>query len=512
MGASDVIFRRINIDPPGSASELSDEAAYIHNLGPDDVELTGWTLRDEMDHPGAGFFFIFPAFTLRSGGTVAVHTGAGADDARNLYWNRDHPVWNNDGDAAILLDAEGNRIAELSWDRRTRRVINTREIAEELADAGFGEPTEKVRWTFGPDGGEIFWQKFGDQLTVFHQGFPDSIPPDGQLPEERMIPVRESILRKYIDFGGPAVLGRPLTLRRDVPTNRPGVQARRQDFEGGVIFRSPQTSAHVVRGPILQKYLSSGIGGAAGPMGMPFSDELEDPNSPGLLHSEFEGGSIWYSPGQRARAIFALEVQFRGLHCFGDTGGLGSDEIYFSVAVAPGERRLERANNMDGIWGTKLPVDESGAYIEMDPGTTSSDLQPVYIGRATPLNVNVNMWENDRGDPNALRENIAIAVRGVGAVTAAFIPEASAVSTNPDVQATVVAIINAAADTDDDFIARGQFSLTRQEILERLNKLPAFDREVGLEYHDFVYLTDGDATYKAYFSVKDYGPVAYAQL
>jgi len=206
-----------------------------------------------------------------------------------------------------------------------------------------------------------------------------------------------------------------------------------------------------------------------------------------------------------------LEILFSGLHCFGDTGGAGSDEVYFSVEVAPIEGRLDRANNLDGIWATKLPVDQT-AYEEIDAGTTYPDEQRVYFGRAKPLKVSVNLWENDLGNPDALKEDIRTAVAVAGAATAIFIPGASAVSTNPDVQRLLTDVINAAADTNDDYIGRGQFTLTRRQILDQLATPPAFDGDVELPQHDLVYLTDGDATYKAYFVVTKRGPVPYSEL
>jgi hypothetical protein len=43
-----------------------------------------------------------------------VHTGEGADTARDLYWDRSTSVWNNGGDVATLKDASGNIVSSYS--------------------------------------------------------------------------------------------------------------------------------------------------------------------------------------------------------------------------------------------------------------------------------------------------------------------------------------------------------------------------------------------------------------
>ena len=95
-------------DPVGI--DADGEYVRIRNNGSSAVTLTGWTLRDL-----ANTVFTFPAFTLAAGAEVRVWVRAGVDDAANLYWGRGSAVWNNDGDTAILRDANGIEVARFSY-------------------------------------------------------------------------------------------------------------------------------------------------------------------------------------------------------------------------------------------------------------------------------------------------------------------------------------------------------------------------------------------------------------
>jgi competence protein ComEC len=77
-------------------------------LGESAQDLTGWTLKDEQNHT-----YAFPeSFTLAPGEVVMVNTGVGDDSATDLYCNMGSPIWNNAGDVATLMDAEGNIVSQ----------------------------------------------------------------------------------------------------------------------------------------------------------------------------------------------------------------------------------------------------------------------------------------------------------------------------------------------------------------------------------------------------------------
>ena len=85
-----------------------DEWVEITNLGEAYQDFTGWTLSDEQNH-----IYPFPeGFVLEGGWSVVVHTGVGDDSETDLYMNLGNPIWNNDGDVATLMDAEGNIVSQ----------------------------------------------------------------------------------------------------------------------------------------------------------------------------------------------------------------------------------------------------------------------------------------------------------------------------------------------------------------------------------------------------------------
>lgn len=95
--------------PSPEKENLDQEWVEITNLDSAAQSLTGWTLSDAGNHT-----YTFPDFSLSAGAAVKVHTGSGTDSARDLYWNRNSSVWNNDGDEATLKDSSENVVSSYS--------------------------------------------------------------------------------------------------------------------------------------------------------------------------------------------------------------------------------------------------------------------------------------------------------------------------------------------------------------------------------------------------------------
>lgn len=95
------------VAPGPERMHLNGEWVEITNQGSENESLADWTLMDGQNHT-----YTFKNFTLDAGASAKVHTGAGNDSMNNLYWGRNSPVWNNDGDVAILRDASGKMVAE----------------------------------------------------------------------------------------------------------------------------------------------------------------------------------------------------------------------------------------------------------------------------------------------------------------------------------------------------------------------------------------------------------------
>ena len=94
----------IDYDPPGS-DEF--ESVTILNTGAESIELAGFILRDESSVNR----FDFPEVTVEPGNEVIVTGSCGTSDGATLVWCTDQSVWNNTGDAALLLDGAGRIVA-----------------------------------------------------------------------------------------------------------------------------------------------------------------------------------------------------------------------------------------------------------------------------------------------------------------------------------------------------------------------------------------------------------------
>jgi hypothetical protein len=503
MAEPGIKIRKVVVDTPGT--EDRGEYVLLHNNGPGDVDLTGWRIGDTVEHPELPYVYEFPSgFKLLNGAGVRLHTGIGIDDPQNLFWGHDVPVWTNTGDRVRLVNPAEEIVDSIEWPIRPPggRVLRTKEIAEEIAayaatHNGIGTATGEVQWMARPDDTELFWREHTGG-TVFHSGFAQQDAPPPQI-----VHITAPIYTKYQALGGVKKLGLPLTGTLPATPSHPG-EAVFQDFAELSIYWSSGTGARAVQGAILTRWRSPEIGGAGGSFGMPISDERTESGSD-LRFTDFEHGSIWWTP-QSLRAISEIRVEYTGFHCFGETAVdgffTGSDEMYFAVDVEPLDRPRDRPQQVDdSVWVTALPP-TGPVYTGVDSGGTYPDRVVVFQGRPAPLRIKALAFESDEGDANALRGEIQGAVAAVGAVGAAVFPAASAVLLNPAVQAAVTNAVNRIADTGDDFIGRATWQVdSRRKLLALLDAGVQPEPGVGLASHAGLYMTDGDASYKAYFEI-----------
>ena len=101
--------------------------------------------------------------------------------------------------------------------------------------------------------------------------------------------VQGAILQKYSAVGGAdSPLGLPTANEEAAPNG-----GRFSTFEGGAIYWSPQTGAHIVWGGIRDAW--EGAGGVGGQLGYPTTDEQ---TVPGGWRQDFQGGAVSYLNGQ----------------------------------------------------------------------------------------------------------------------------------------------------------------------------------------------------------------------
>lgn len=107
-------------DIPVTTAKLDGEWVLLTNTTGKSVSLTGWTLRDKVNH-----VYVFPAFALKAHKSVEIHTGTGKNNAANLYWGHKPPqstsyVWNNNGkETATLASATGKTVDARSYTGRS---------------------------------------------------------------------------------------------------------------------------------------------------------------------------------------------------------------------------------------------------------------------------------------------------------------------------------------------------------------------------------------------------------
>ncbi|WP_461858215.1 LGFP repeat-containing protein, partial [Arthrobacter sp. C152] len=105
----------------------------------------------------------------------------------------------------------------------------------------------------------------------------------------------DAIVQHYEQLGGSSsFLGTPVGNPYDIPGGRA------QEYSYGTIYWSPGTGAHEVHGAIRGHYLA--LGGPAGILGLPLTDETATPGAAGR-YNDFAAGSIYWSPGTGAREV-----------------------------------------------------------------------------------------------------------------------------------------------------------------------------------------------------------------
>lgn len=109
LAATGVEIAFVEANPAGS--DLAGEYVRIVNGSGAAVNLAGWKLQDG----GKKHTYTFPALALAAGAELRLWSKAGTNDAANLYWGSRHPIWNNTGDTAVLLGADGTVVSRFTY-------------------------------------------------------------------------------------------------------------------------------------------------------------------------------------------------------------------------------------------------------------------------------------------------------------------------------------------------------------------------------------------------------------
>ena len=289
---------------------------------------------------------------------------------------------------------------------------------------------------------------------------------------------------KHQQLGGEAgFLGQPTTEIQICPDG----QGIYQHFQGGSLYWH-NGQIHEIHGAIRDRWAE--LGWERSWLGYPVSDEYVTRDNG--RQTDFQNGSIYWRSDAGAIEYGDCRLWFTGLICFGEQSGFNehgdSDEPYLIVTSYD-------AN--ESVATQKFPPDRP-AYNEVNSGDVIEFRGVCYHGRPSMLNLHCVLMEHDQGDPNAYRDRIDQFVRKAitaGEATAAAF--GTPISIPPEAGDLLTEIINALAMTGDDLIAEGHKSFNGQQISQMIADPP--QEEKGIPHHFSVYLTDGDASYKAYF-------------
>lgn len=103
---------RVHEDAAGNDHENeNDEYIVFENTGDSTLDLSGWTVSDEVDHT----YSIPSGFSLEPGAQVTLYTGSGQDTDHELYWGSDAAIWNNDGDTVFVHTDDGTQVIRYEY-------------------------------------------------------------------------------------------------------------------------------------------------------------------------------------------------------------------------------------------------------------------------------------------------------------------------------------------------------------------------------------------------------------
>lgn len=97
-------------DPPGP-DRPDDELISIFNHGSEAIDLASFVVRDES----SANRLVLPAESVVPPGS-SIEVWSGCEPPTGVGWCSDNPIWNNDGDSALLLSPTGNVVAHARHD------------------------------------------------------------------------------------------------------------------------------------------------------------------------------------------------------------------------------------------------------------------------------------------------------------------------------------------------------------------------------------------------------------
>jgi hypothetical protein len=213
--------------------------------------------------------------------------------------------------------------------------------------------------------------------------------------------VHGAILANYLAVGGPPALGFPITHETEVRKRTSTPSSGRNlfvtigkfsEFERCTIYWSSSTGACEVHGDIRQKFRD--LGGPAGDLGFPTSDEQDIPGVAGGRFNSFQNGILlWYGSASSIVVARPFRLFIHRINAKESEGWLmGQNDMYTYIRVMDGPHVVYDARRpSSGDWGGDNIVDVDFTIpVVITPN----------VGEAVTLSIDV--WEADPGNDDHL--------------------------------------------------------------------------------------------------------------
>ena len=274
-------------------------------------------------------------------------------------------------------------------------------------------------------------------------------------------------------------LGFPLTDELGTPD---GI-GRFNHFEGGSIYWTPATGAHIVLGMIREAWKAQGW--ETGRLRYPRTDELVEGTNGKGRYNLFEGGEIHWTPEGGAKVKFyevKVEIWFSGFKCLDESSEWSSsDEPYMFLGVSTS--------------GQAQTPYETGVIGGVDKGDVIRSAARLYSGSVQDVILAVVIRENDQGDPHAFsgafKSILDLGNKALQVKTGVAIPD--------EVLKQVANGLSSLTGAGDDDVGRRADLLTRDYLIQMATKA-----EGGDPVADFTWDmgSDSEGIYRLYFFVK----------
>jgi hypothetical protein len=237
------------------------------------------------------------------------------------------------------------------------------------------------------------------------------------------------------------------------------------------------------------------LGGERGPLGPALSDISQDGE---MQVRSYQGGTItWTShAGAEAYAQYFTRIIYKGLHCFGETSGLGSDEPY-AIVSAYNPTIRERVRTI-----------KFGPYENVESGTTLPEILDIYSEVASDIVIHTVVMEHDSGDHDRVRAAIQDALKKAADAAAAAFGVPMPPNWIDGITFGVAEAFTSIFGLGDDVIGQDFFLIRREELIDQahqavipLKKFGPIEFNYPLDDADRLPISDGDASYKVYFEV-----------